>query len=119
MHERQESPTVAYLTARNTPTYGWIAYDDEEQPIAAGFLRRVEGHAGQFDTFVSNPDMPSAMRHTALSKICENLLNDAKTLKLEGIISYTQDKTIIERAEAIGFSRLPHAVLALKLPSED
>jgi hypothetical protein len=117
MHSMRKNIMAATMTIENTPACGWVAYSDKN-PIAAGFLRRVEGGYGQFDTFVSNPSIPSAIRHFALTSITENLLNDAKSLGLSGIVSYIQDKSIIKRAEAIGFRRLPHAVFALPLPQE-
>lgn len=96
------------------PEIGYIATEGAIV-VAAGFLRKVEGGYAQIDTLVSNKDMPADMRHEALAKVVETLVTTAKSLKIKGIISYTQDKSVVMRAVATGFNVTPNVVIALKL----
>lgn len=101
------------ITLKTLPKIGYIAMLGEH-PIAAGFLRRVECDIlAQIDGLASNPFFGSMIRHDAISKIVDMLITDAKHLKLQGVIAFTTDMTIIERAEAIGFLKINHSVLSL------
>jgi hypothetical protein len=100
--------------SENLPEIGFIATEGAI-PVAAGFLRRIEGGYAQIDSLVSNKDMPGPMRHEALDKIVQTLITTAKTLKIKGIISYTQDKSVVMRAVATGFEVTQNVVISLKL----
>jgi predicted amino acid racemase len=85
-----------------------------DHPVAVGFLRRVECDVvAQIDGLASNSAFGSVIRHEAISKIVESLINEAKSLKLQGVIAFTSDETVKIRAEATGFTRLSHIVLSL------
>lgn len=99
---------------KTLPKIGYIALLNGH-PIAAGFLRRVEGGYGQIDCLTSNRLFGSQVRHDGINKVVNSLLEDAKDLKLKGIISFTGDKSIKERAEAIGFRVVEQTIIALRL----
>lgn len=99
---------------KTLPKIGFIAMKGK-MPVAAGFLRRVEPCYAQIDTLVSNAYCGSILRHEGISKIVENLLIEAKKLKLQGIIAHTQDKGTLLRAEALGFHIVPQTIIALNL----
>lgn len=84
-------------------------------PIAAGFLRRVEGNVAQLDCLTSNKHFGSIIRHQGIKLIVDTLINEAKALKLDGIIATTSDQGILKRAKELGFKVIPQTVIALKL----
>lgn len=98
----------------NLPEIGFIATEGAIA-VAAGFLRKVEGGYAQIDTLVSNKQMPAEMRHIALAGIVDALINEAKHLKLKGIISFTSDESVLLRAVATGFQVSSQAVIVLPL----
>ena len=81
-------------------------------PLAAGFLRRVEGGYGQLDTFATNPYFGSQLRHEAIEMLVDALMEDAKRLKLIGILAFSHEKTILDRAKEKGFQSLPDSLVA-------
>jgi hypothetical protein len=114
MHEAQnykETHTIEYKTL---PKVGYIVLLGK-QPIAAGFLRRLEPCFGQLDTFVSNPHFGSSIRHAAINLIVDELLRTSKHLKLQGIISFTEDKGILSRAKQLGFHEINQQVIGLQM----
>lgn len=99
---------------KTLPKIGYIALYNG-YPIAAGFLRRVEGGYAQIDTLTSNPTFGSIIRHKGIDAIVNSLIEEAKVLKLHGIIALTQETNIILRATDKGFHLVEHKVLALPL----
>lgn len=116
MHKRRQYEGLPFITMKTLPKIGYICLLGQE-PIAAGFLRRVEGGYGQLDTLVSSPHFGSKIRHVAISKVVEALLEDARTLRLEGIIAFSKDEGVLSRAESIGFKRLSDSLIGLSLIS--
>lgn len=104
------------ITMKTLPKIGYICLL-HNQPIATGFLRRVEGGYAQMDTLVSNPYFGSIIRHEAISKVVDSLIADAKDLNLEGIIGFTRDLGVLMRSEAIGFHKVEQQIIALRLRS--
>lgn len=85
-------------------------------PIAAGFLRRVEGGYAQLDTLTSNKHLGSIVRHQGITRVVDTLIQDAKDLRLQGIIAFTSDYSVKTRAEGLGFQVLSdHSLIALRL----
>lgn len=82
------------------------------QPIACGFLRRVEPFYAQIDTLASNAYFGSEIRHKAITRIVDSLMEDAKRLKLKGIIAHTSDEGILKRAESLGFRVIQQTIIA-------
>ncbi len=99
---------------RTLPRIGYIALRNG-YPIAAGFLRRVEGGYAQLDTLTSNPMFGSLIRHQGIDLVVKALLEEAKTLKLHGIVAFTIDKGILSRAKDMGFVNCEHSLITLKL----
>jgi len=114
MHESQKYGAIDTIVYKTLPKIGYIAYHNK-MPIAAGFLRRVEPCYAQIDTLVSNAYCGSILRNEAITLIVDNLINDAKKLKLQGIICHTQDKGTLSRAESMGFHIVPQTIIALSL----
>lgn len=105
---------ISEVTMKTLPKIGYIALMGGH-PIAAGFLRRVEGGYGQLDTLTSNPHFGSLVRHEGIKLVVDTLIQDAKDLRLQGLIAFTVDKGILSRAEDCGFHTLKHSLIALKL----
>ncbi len=103
-----------YVTMKSLPKIGYIALM-HKQPIAAGFLRRVEGGYGQIDTLASNPYFGGMIRHDGITKVITALIQDAKDLKLHGIIAFTADEGVLKRAKEIKFQVVDQTLIALKL----
>lgn len=118
MLEAQEYPDVEDYCMDFLPKIGYIALLNN-QPIAAGFLRRVERDIlGQIDSLVSNPYFGAQIRHKGLNMVVDQLLYDAKSIGLKGVYALTVDESVLKRAEAIGFSKVNHQVIALSFPKE-
>lgn len=96
------------------PEIGFVV-SEGSIPVAAGFLRLMEGRLAQIDGLCSNATLDSSTRHEAVSLVVDSLICKAKSLKLKGIIAYTKDESVVTRAEATGFKVLPHVVLSIPL----
>lgn len=107
MHESQKYMDIEHIRNDMLPAIGRIAFefdsDDIGTPVAAAFLRMVEGGFAQLDTLVSNSKKPSEMRHLGISRCVEELIQEAKKLKLHGILATSKDETTITRALSLGF----------------
>lgn len=114
MHGAQGYLGVSAITMKTLPKIGYISLLNNH-PIAAGFLRRVEGGYAQLDTLVSNPYFGSKIRHIGIKKVVASLIDDAKTLKLQGIIAFTADQGVLKRAADLGFHTIDQRLIALKL----
>lgn len=114
MHASQNYMNISSITMKTLPKSGYIALMNG-QPVAAGFLRRVEPCYAQIDTLVSNAYLGSIIRHEGIEKVVDELLAEAKRMKLEGIISMTSDTGVLSRAKLLGFHIVPQTVIAIKL----
>lgn len=117
MHKSQEYLHTALIDMSTLPKIGFIVMLGK-QPIAAGFLRRLEPCFAQIDTLCSNAHFGSQIRHEGLKLVVNELILTAKSLKLKGIISLTVDKGILMRAKDIGFHLVEQSVIALPLSQE-
>ncbi len=114
MLESQKYPDLHNIQYKTLPKIGYVATLGK-QPIAVGFLRRVEPCFAQIDTLATNAYAGSILRHEGISKVVDALINEAKSLKLKGIIAHTQDSGTLVRAKAIGFHVVPQTIIALSL----
>lgn len=115
MHSKRENALgEASISMQELPKIGYVAYLGK-QPVAAGFMRRVEPSYAQFDTFLSDPFFGSKIRHEALKMIVDQLIEDARDLKVRGVIAFTTDEGILDRALSNGFSMVDHVLLAKRL----
>lgn len=105
---------ISTVNMKTLPKIGYIALLGGH-PIAAGFLRRVEGGYAQIDTLTSNKNFGSLVRHQGIKLVVDTLLQDAKDLKLHGIIAFSTDDGVLSRAEQLGFKSLPHSLIALNM----
>lgn len=114
MLKSQSYAGISDITMRTLPKTGYIVLMND-QPIAAGFLRRVEPCYAQLDTLTANAYFGSQIRHDGINLVVTTLLEDAKRLKLEGIISFTSDKGILTRAESMGFHKVDQSIIAIAI----
>lgn len=106
---------LAEINMKTLPKIGYMALLNGH-PIAAGFLRRVEGGYAQIDTLTSAKHFGSKLRHQGIEAVLNQLIEDANDLDLKGIIAFTEDDGILARAEAMGFHMPPkQRLIALKL----
>jgi len=110
----RQAPGIDTVTMKTLPKIGYIALLNK-QPIAAGFLRRVEGGYAQMDTLVSNPYFGSQIRNIGISKVVDWLMKDAKELGLTGILAFTSEQSILDRAKDKGFTTFDHKVIGVRL----
>jgi hypothetical protein len=117
LHEMLKSQNYARICdieMRTLPKIGYIALLNN-QPIAAGFLRRLEPSFAQIDTLVSNAHFGSIIRHQGIQLVVSSLIQDAKALQLEGILATTSDTGVLSRAKELGFVEVDQKLIALKL----
>lgn len=113
----QKSPELETIKSSSTPKIGFIA-EIQGAPVAMGFLRMVEGGYAQIDGLTSNANLSAPLRNAGVSTVVDALLDKAKSMKLKGIISFTQDNSVIRRAKLLGFRALQHTVIVLPIESE-
>lgn len=114
MLKNQKYLEISTVSMKTLPKTGYIVLMNGH-PIAAGFLRRLEGGYAQIDGLTSNPHFGSRIRHEAIDLVVENLISDAKTLKLKGILALTKEQSIVNRAKDKGFQVVEQVVLAISL----
>jgi len=106
--------TICDVDMKTLPKIGYIVLLGKT-PVAAGFLRRLEPCFAQIDTLASNAYLGSIIRHQCLSMVVDTLIEDAKRLKIKGIISLTKSKDVLKRAADLGFIELDDKIIALGL----
>ena len=99
---------------RFLPETGFLAWH-EGFPVAAGYLRRVEGGYGWIDSLVTDATAPGASRNEALDLITTALVEEARRLELRGIIAFTKDQNTYSRAMKHGFCGQQFAVITKDL----
>lgn len=114
MLKSQNYSRICDIEMRTLPKIGYIALLNK-QPIAAGFLRRVEPSYAQIDTLVSNAYFGSILRHEGIDKVVHALIDDAKVLKLDGILATTSDDGVLKRAKSLGFIELNQKLIVLPI----
>jgi hypothetical protein len=104
------------ILGNSIPKIGYIAMLGD-QPLAAGFLRRVECDiVAQIDGLTSNKAFGSILRHRAIDLVVDQLILEAKELKLQGLIAFTHDKGVLSRAKDRGFSIMAESLISLTIP---
>lgn len=92
------------------PQFGLIAFE-RELPIAAGFIRQVEGNYAILDSIISNPTADPSLRHRALDLIYKKCIHIAKLNGITRLIGTTADHGILTRSLNHGFLITPHVYL--------
>jgi hypothetical protein len=98
----QAFPNISNVNMKTLPRIGYIAMLGKS-PVAAGFLRRVEGGYAQLDGLCSNAYLGSLVRNEGITMVVAALIQESKDLKLHGIIAFTRDDSVLKRAAALGF----------------
>ena len=98
----QDHPEASSITLKSLPRIGYIAML-EDQPIAAGFLRKIEGNKGILDLLISNPYFGDIIQQKGMSKVLEQLILDTKQLELNSIFALPMDTMTSNRLKALGF----------------
>lgn len=112
-----EKHAMSVELANELPEVGYVAYNHTE-PVAMGFLRRVEGDVGMIDSLITNPYSAKVDRNVAMDAIFNQLIETAKEFGLKSLIGYSQDDNTLTRARRYGFSEQPYAVMSANLRSE-
>lgn len=97
------------------PEVGCLAFEDG-LPVAAGFIRMVEGGYGQIDGLVTSPGALAPVRHDAINEILDKLVDMAQCLGVRQLFAFTSIDSVKRRAVAIGMKQAP--VTAYVLPLE-
>ena len=92
------------------PRFGFIVHEDD-QPCAMGFIRLLEGKMGVLDSYIANSAIPPEKRREALRLISTALVEFSQTtLKLKGLIAFSDHANIIELANEYKFTTHPKNV---------
>lgn len=101
--------------AEDLPEIGFIAFDAQE-PIAVGFLRKMEGPYAMIDSFISNPLVLSMMtRVHAIDLITQELIQKAKQLEIRHLMAFCEYTGTLKRSYRHGFKKLSCAMIGLSL----
>ena len=114
MLKTQQYLDMSHISMKTLPKIGYICLLGKN-PIAAGFLRRVEGGYAQLDGLTSNATFGGLIRHQGLNKVVLALISDAKDLKLNGILGITKDSGVLSRAKDLGFTVVEESLITLRL----
>lgn len=106
------------LILNDIPKHGFIVFTEEQMPVAAGFLRLVEGDYCLFDSFITNPECSPEERNKALDLITSSLINLGKTLNIKKMFAFSEEPHIIQRSCAHGFGKMPFEFTILDLTKE-
>lgn len=104
--------------AEDLPQIGYMAFVGD-LPVAAGFLRQVEGNAAQIDSVITDPKADPKIRNEAIDAIVERLIDFARKDGVKMILSFSIDAHTLERSKKHGFKQLPHTVITLDLQGGD
>ena len=110
LKEYSKAPCDPY----DMPDVGFVCKRGD-YPIAAGFLRQIEGENALFDSLITNPGASSEFRHIALDLVVNAVIEAAKKRGIRQIIAYSVDDSTLKRAIRHDFVKLPHTVIALNL----
>lgn len=113
LHTRDMAPSHA----DTLPKLGVITSVGKE-PIAAAFLRRVEGTTDTaiLDSIISSSAFSPQDRDKALDQTIHMLFALAQAHKITHILGFSTDKNTLMRGQRFGFAELPHQVVTLSLP---
>ena len=98
------------------PEHGVVCYKDET-PVAAAFLRRVEGSYAQIDGLVSNPMSGSSTRNECIDIVVLRIMKKARELGIIQLFAISTDSNTLLRSNRHGFTLLPHQVIVTTLKS--
>ncbi len=105
------------FSPNDLPENGSVVYGDDG-PVAAGFIRLVEGNYAWIDSCVTNPASEPSLRDKAMNLLALALISRAKKLGISHILAFSLDENTLVRSQSFGFERLPYAVISLDLGSK-
>lgn len=100
--------------AEEFPEVGYLVFE-EGAFIAAGFLRQVEGGYALIDGYLSDPAMPSEIRHVALDMVTARLIKAATKMKVKRILGFSLDSNTITRSLKHGFVQTSHTMITREI----
>lgn len=112
-----ESRGMKHLDARDLPGIGFIAEIDSI-PIAAIFLRKVEGRVGMVDGLCTNPSASKENRFEACDRLTERILNKAKGIGMKHVLAWSTDTNTLIRSAKHGFMQSQYSLLTRDLSIE-
>lgn len=95
----------------NLPHKGKIIYY-MGAPVAIGFIRDVEGGFAMIDGFLADPDCDVNIRSECLDLLTFELIDLAKSLRLNKIFALTTNRKTIKRAQKLGFHKQKHVLIS-------
>ncbi len=104
---------------QDVPIHGYIVFDDENNAVAAGFLRFIEGPYGLLDSYISRPGASSRDRNEAFDLITESLIQLSKRFSIRKLLAFSLERSLMDRAVSHGFQRVPYDFCALSFKGEN
>lgn len=119
LHNRYISQWLASRDLKNNfandlPEIGYITVD-RNRPIAAGFIRRMEGNFAMLDSLITDPLAVAELRSKAIDLVVTKLIKEAKLLEIKHFFAFSKDANTIERSLKHGFMKLPDTVIGVDL----
>lgn len=114
MHNSQ-GQVLTPIHVETLPKTGFIVKDHTNTPIAAGFLRLVEGGTAQLDTLVTNASISGQTRNDALDLLVQTLISTAKSMNILGLMCTSNVESILSRSKKFGFTKTDLSVIILPL----
>lgn len=104
-------PLNGYLTYRVEKRWDGI----HKQPIAMGFLRKVERNLGILDAYITDPSASASERNSSLDSITAALIEYAKKLRMTHLFAFSVYPEILERAKKHGFRENTYQLAVMDL----
>ena len=89
------------------PEYAWVALENDEI-VALGAIRRIEGHYVLFDSYITNPLYSPAERDKALDRITSKMIKICMQHGIKKILAFSVEDNIVTRSIKHGFESIPH-----------
>lgn len=99
---------------RDLPQIGFIVFDNEI-PVCAIFLRRIEGGYGLVDSAISNPEVSPIYRREAIDLASRVVVEYAKVIEIKQLLVLSTDANTIARAKSFDFVQAKDTLLQLNL----
>lgn len=102
------------LRSYEIPNIGYVVIYGQV-PIAAAFLRQMEGRHALFDGLVSNPEADGKIRNIAIEMLVKKIIKSARSHRIKHIMAYSVDESTLKRSLRHGFVQLPHIAITLDI----
>jgi hypothetical protein len=86
-----------------------------KEPVAVAFLRQSEGGVGILEGLATNPDASGSDRNNAIDCLIEMIVLAAEKLEIRYLLSYSRDKSTLERSKKHGFDVVPQTLIVKDL----